>query len=95
MDNDINLSNVVRKAYLGGRCEVFGNSREEEKVLHFDFSGMYGQCMEENLPYGMMKYQVITNNKIEKEGFYYVEIFYLSRIPILPTKEEKLYFKEG
>jgi hypothetical protein len=27
---------IVRKAYFGGRTEVFGNPREKEIILHYD-----------------------------------------------------------
>jgi hypothetical protein len=27
---------IVRKAYFGGRTEVFGNPKEDEIILHYD-----------------------------------------------------------
>jgi hypothetical protein len=42
----------VRRGYFGGRCEVFGNARDGEFIHHFDYSGMYGQCMLEDFPIG-------------------------------------------
>jgi hypothetical protein len=46
------LDNYIRQSYFGGRCEVFGNQRDGEVVLHYDYSGMYSQCMLEKFPYG-------------------------------------------
>lgn len=86
---------IIRQAYLGGRCEIFGNPREGEKILHFDFKGMYQMCMLENLPYGDFKFKNADNNDMSEPGFYYIEIDYDSDIPILPLKEDKLYFKKG
>jgi hypothetical protein len=42
----------IRKAYYGGRCEVFGNVKNDEEIFHYDFPGMYGLCMKEKFPYG-------------------------------------------
>jgi hypothetical protein len=43
-----NLDSVMREAYYGGRCEIFGNTTE--KIYHYDFPGMYGLCMKEKYP---------------------------------------------
>lgn len=80
---------------MGGRCEIFGNPKEGEKILHFDFEGMYQSCMLENLPYGDFKLEKSFDNNIAEPGFYYIEINYDSDLPILPIKEDKLYFKNG
>lgn len=44
--------NLLREAYFGGRCEVFGNPTFEEKIFHYDFNGMYAQCMQSKFCYG-------------------------------------------
>lgn len=60
---------MLRPSYFGGRCEVYGNSREREKIYHFDFSGMYGQCMLQKFPFGT--YKVYTQiYEVEDVGFY-------------------------
>ena len=98
--NKINLNlergikNVIRSAFYGGRCEVFGNQLYSEKVLHFDFSGMYQQCMEESLPFGNYIYES-ANFNINVPGFYYIHIIYTDYLPILPLRLSKLFFKEG
>jgi hypothetical protein len=42
----------IRQSYYGGRCEIFGNPIENDVIHHFDYSGMYGQCMLEKYPHG-------------------------------------------
>lgn len=92
------LDNLVRPAYYGGRCEVYGNPYEDEKIFHFDFSGMYGLCMQEKFPHG--KYKIIENDfNLEIPGFYCIE-FYSNDlyIPVLPhhrLKNNKLMFTNG
>ena len=41
----------IRDSYFGGRCEVFGNPKNN-KTFHFDFPGMYGICMKEKNVFG-------------------------------------------
>lgn len=89
-----NQKNIFEQAYFGGKCEVYGNQKLNEKVLHFDFSGMYYNCMKEVLPFGEFKFKD-TNFNLEEYGFYYIDINYKNKYPILPIKEDKLYFKEG
>ncbi len=55
---------------------------------------MYQQCMVEDLPYGDWEYSPNCVD-FEKPGFYYINIKYYTNMPILPTREDKLYFKEG
>jgi hypothetical protein len=60
---------LIRSAYFGGRCEVYGNPKEGENLVHFDFSGMYAQCMKQNFPFG--KYYINNScKKIDRPGFY-------------------------
>lgn len=66
----LELDEKIRKAYIGGRCEVFGNPYEfNEKITHFDFKNMYGRVMQEDFPTGDL--QLVNNPaKVEKPGFY-------------------------
>lgn len=86
--------NFFSQAYFGGKCEVYGNALKNEKILHYDFSGMYYNCMKESLPYGDFIFKDHTFN-INEPGFYFIEIEYINKYPILPIKTDKLYFKEG
>jgi hypothetical protein len=99
--NKINLNlkgshkRLLKQAYFGGRCEIFGNPKKGEKILHFDFAGMYQNCMLEDLPYGNFKLEISNDNCIKEPGFYHIEINYSDNLPSLPIKEDKLYFKSG
>lgn len=100
---DINLNmfeefdKIIRPAYYGGRCEVFGNLKNDETCYHFDFSGMYTNRLMEEYPYGA--YKIIKNIKnIKKFGFYYVSVYSDLELPILPyrdPKSGKLLFPNG
>jgi hypothetical protein len=85
----------IRKAYYGGRCEVFGNTHDDEHIKYFDFSGMYAQCMQELFHFG--KSSVEKTNNFDKAGFYNIE--YESNfdfLPILPCHYNgKLMFANG
>ena len=90
------LDSIIRKSYFGGRCEVFGNPVEGEYIYHYDFSGMYAQCMMEKFPFG--KYSVEYTDKINGVGFYYIKAYSSMNIPILPHKNicsGKLMFTNG
>lgn len=90
----LKIKNLIRQAYFGGRCEVYGNPRPNEKILHFDFSGMYQNCMTSPLPYG--DFEVIESNfNLEEPGFYYIQTTYFNYLPVLPSRADKVYFKEG
>lgn len=93
-DTNKNYKEILNQAYFGGKCEVYGNSKDCEKILHFDFSGMYFHCMQEELPYDDF-YLKNENFNLNEPGFYYVNIEYYNKFPILPLKTDKLYFKEG
>jgi hypothetical protein len=92
------IDKIARNSYFGGRCEVYGNPYENEQIFHFDFSGMYAQCMKEKFPYG--KYKINNNvSEIKEPGIYWIE--YESKdilIPVLPhhrLKDHKLMFCNG
>ena len=85
---------IVRKAYFGGRTEVFGNQKDNEILLHYDWSGMYAQCMKEKV-FGGEVYEsdIIVDVKIP--GFYWIKFKQKLDIPILPIKRDKLLFANG
>lgn len=99
---NLNLSaendKLIREAYYGGRCEVFGNPNDDEYVFHYDFESMYTNMLQSSFPFGDFK---IMNNEteIKKIGFYYVEVFSKNMdIPILPYRcniTKKLTFPNG
>lgn len=96
---DKKYDKIIREAYFGGRCEIFGNVKEGEKIFHFDFTGMYSEIMKEDFCFGKIKIIKEIKNKLEiEEGFYDVDI--ISRdmdIPVLPFRNEegKLLFPNG
>jgi hypothetical protein len=96
---DKKYDKIVREAYFGGRCEIFGNVKEGEKIFHFDFTGMYSEIMKEEFCFGKIKIikEVGIEKKIE-EGFYDVDIVSNDmNIPVLPFRSEegKLLFPNG
>ncbi len=94
----IKIDKIIREAYFGGRCEVFGNKKENEKVFHFDFTGMYSEIMKEEFWFGKVKTKINPKN-IYEPGFYTVEVYSKNiEIPILPFREDtdqKLLFPNG
>jgi len=90
----IKYDRVVRKAYFGGRTEVFGNQKNDEILLHYDWSGMYAQCMKEKVLGGEVYESNIIRN-IEYPGFYWIKFRQKLEIPILPIKKDKLLFANG
>lgn len=94
---DITLDESLRPAYYGGRCEIFGNPYIDEKIFHFDFSGMYTNTLKESYPYG--KYiKKIKPTSIDYPGFYSVSVYSNLSVPILPYRDPltgKLLFPNG
>lgn len=90
------LDTLIRPSYFGGRCEVFGNPTSKY-LYHMDFSGMYGQCMLESLPYG--NYTIVRKpDNFEIPGFYWIEAYCNSWLPTLPhhrLKDNRLMFTKG
>lgn len=86
----------IRKSYHGGRCEVFGNPLEDEKIYYYDFKGMYGQCMTERFPTGNGVFEK-ENLNFNKIGFHCIKFKSNLKIPVLPykSKEKKLIFPNG
>ncbi len=92
------IDKIARNSYYGGRCEVYGNPKPEEQIFHFDFTGMYAQCMSEKFPYG--EYRLNLNSKnINKPGIYWIEYESINmNFPVLPHhrfKDGKLMFTNG
>lgn len=94
---DDNQDKLIRKSYYGGRCEVFGNAEKNEHIFHYDFPGMYSQCMREKFPLG--KYNISYNiDNFKTPGFYYIKYESNMNIPILPHHNKsnfKLLFCNG
>lgn len=88
-----NIEHLLRESYFGGRCEVFGNSLKGEYIYHFDFSGMYSQCMKEQLPTYNFKY--VEVDTVSSPGFYKITFTSNLDIPILPVRVDLLYFPNG
>ena len=87
----------IRKSYLGGRCEVYGNPFDNDYIFQYDFSGMYAQCMKEKFPFGKM-YMIHDNFDLSVPGFYYIKYYSDMYLPVLPHKsksEGKLLFTNG
>lgn len=91
------ITTVLKHSYFGGRCEIFGNQYDNDKILYYDFKKMYRSCMLEKLPCGNFYIEDYTFNDTKDLdfGFYNIEIEYYKNIPILPIKTDKLYFKTG
>ena len=86
----------IKNSFFGGRCEVFGNKNYGEFIHSFDFSGMYGTCMLQDFPIGDGVYY--TNPKKDYYtviGFHTVEYISDMTIPVLPYKNNKLFFSNG
>jgi hypothetical protein len=91
----VRFDDLIRKAYYGGRCEVFGNLNGDECALHFDFKGMYSQCMTQNIPAGELIIQHECLN-FESPGFYHICFEQNFHIPVLPIHiNNKLMFANG
>lgn len=88
----------LRDSYFGGRCEVFGNKREDERVFYFDFPGMYASCMLERNVYGECRLVYDVSENIEIPGFYNIQWYSNISQPVLPHHNiinSKLLFTNG
>jgi hypothetical protein len=83
-----NVDMFVRKSYFGGRCEVFGNPLKNDKIYHYDYVGMYSQCMEQSFPTGDGCF-VFDNIDLQKPGFYDITFESNMEIPVLPIKNDE------
>jgi hypothetical protein len=60
---------LLRPSYFGGRCEVYGNPKKGDYVFHYDFEGMYAQCMKERFCFGA--YKIVEKDfNLKTPGFY-------------------------
>lgn len=90
----IKYDRLIRKGYFGGRTEVFGNPYDDEVLLHYDWSGMYAQCMSEKVLGGeIFESDIIVT--LESPGFYWIKFRQSLEFPILPIKRDKLLFVNG
>lgn len=87
-----NVTNFVRFSYHGGRVEVF--KRQSSHLQCYDVNSMYPYVMCEELPV-----QYIAESRILKDkyfGFVEAEIDVPDTyIPVLPFRQEKLFFPVG
>lgn len=91
---ELKYDRLLRPYYFGGRTEVFGNLYENEIALHYDWSGMYAQCMKEKILGGeILECEKITN--LDIPGFYWIKFEQNLQFPILPIKKKKLLFANG
>lgn len=90
----IKIDRSLRQGYFGGRTEVFANPKDNEILLHYDWSGMYSQCMREKVLGGIIYTSDIINS-IETPGFYWIKFEQNLEYPILPIKRDKLLFVNG
>lgn len=88
------IKNNIRTSYFGGRCEVLGNSVAGEKILHYDYPGMYQQCMSERVPRGPWSTD-LNPKTASRPGFYKATVESNMLLPVLPWKNDKLYFPNG
>ena len=58
-------------SYYGGRSEIFGNPNDNEIICYYDYSGMYGQCMQDFFHYG--KAFLSTPTEVKSPGFYSID----------------------
>lgn len=87
------VRDYVRNAYYGGRCEVFGNLRKDELGYYFDYPSMYSNVLKTHLPAG--GYYFSRPPKIQGPGFYKITYQHESYMPVLPVRQDKLYFPTG
>lgn len=85
---------VIRESYFGGRTEVFGNQKENEILLHYDWSGMYAQCMKEKVLGGEIVESCLIRDLCHP-GFYWIKFSQDLEIPVLPIRKDKLLFANG
>lgn len=93
---DLKYDRILRPYYFGGRTEVFGNPIiKDNQILHYDWSGMYAQCMSEKVLGGEIYCSDIVYN-IDNPGFYFIEFYQNMEYPILPIRfNNKLIFANG
>lgn len=81
---------LTRLSYYGGRCEVYGNPIENDYIFHYDFSGMYSQCMMEKFAYG--NYTIKTHSlDLQNPGYYWINFNSNMEYPVLPIHDKKTY----
>ncbi len=93
---DLKYDRLLRPYYFGGRTEVFGNPElDNGLILHYDWSGMYAQCMSEKVMGGEIYISELVQD-FNQPGFYFIEFIQDLKIPILPIKyNNKLMFLNG
>lgn len=91
----LEMHTYIKNSYYGGRCEIFGNANDDEITHYFDYSGMYGQCMQQKFPYGKARLYM-DHLDISKIGFHYIKFKSDMHMPVLPVHYNgKLMFGNG
>lgn len=94
LKNNVFMDNLIRNAYYGGRCEVFGNPNKGDKIHYFDYRGMYATCMKEEFPIEGALFQN-KNLSIQNMGFHTIKYKCNSFLPFLPFRHKNLIFPNG
>lgn len=77
------LDIYMREALYGGRCEVFGNLKNDEHVKYFDFASMYASCLLDKFHIGDGYFATPSDFTIP--GFYSIDFLSgYSNLPVLP-----------
>ena len=88
---------IAKQSYYGGRCEIYGNPLQSELIFHYDFIGMYAQCMSEK--FGIKENKIKTENlDVSRPGFYWINFESNIERPVLPVHiygNNKLIFPNG
>lgn len=89
------VEEFVRKAYTGGRCEIFRYDRAD--LNHYDVNSLFPTAMLEPVPIEyLFQSRKIPDDDSEFIGFYHARVDYPETyLPSLPYKAEKLYFPVG
>lgn len=88
---------LIRRAFWGGRCEVFGNLEFGDILHYFDFPGMYASVMQQSFCFGK-SHVVYDKLSISSPGYYHVTVTSVSMaIPLLPMKNSdgQIFFPNG
>lgn len=83
-----------RKAYYGARNEILNfNLDMDKRFYHYDINSLYPYSMRAiDYPIGQLRF---GRGDIESEGFSYAVVQENDELPVLPTRQGKLYFMNG
>jgi hypothetical protein len=88
------IESFVRKAYFGGRCEIY--RYDERELNHYDVNSLFPAAMRENVPVEYLHQTRSIPDDDSRIGFYLASVKYPEvYLPILPFRYDKLYFPVG